>query len=100
MKRRQFLASSLASAAFAVAGDVTAQGPAARSREFYQMRRYSLQTGPQTKLTENYFAHALIPALTRMGMGPIGAFQLAIGPETPTFYVLIPSSSVEALEQF
>jgi hypothetical protein len=99
MQRREFLATSLASAAFAIAGDVTAQAPASRSREFYQMRRYSLQNGPQTKLTESYFADALIPALTRMGMGPVGAFQLVIGPETPTFYLLIPSFSIEALAE-
>ena len=66
-------------------------------REFYQLRRYHLQNGPQTKLAEAYFTDALIPALTRLGMGPIGAFRLEIGPETPTFYLLIPSGSVEAL---
>jgi NIPSNAP protein len=32
-----------------------------------------------------------------MGMSPIGAFKLDIGPETPTYYVLIPSPSVETL---
>ena len=99
MQRRKFLATSLASAAFAIAGDAPAQAPAERAREFYQLRRYSLQSGPQTKLTESYFGDALIPALTRMGMGPIGAFQLSIGPETPTFYVLIPGPSVAALAE-
>jgi hypothetical protein len=63
------------------------------------MRRYNLQSGPQTKVTESYFGDALIPALTRMGMGPIGAFRLDVGPETPAFYLLIPGSSVEALAE-
>jgi hypothetical protein len=61
------------------------------------MRRYHLQNGPQTELTESYFAGALIPALTRMGMGPVGAFRLEFGSETPIFYALIPSSSIETL---
>ena len=30
-------------------------------------------------------------------MGPIGAFRLDFGPETPQLYVLIPGPSVEAL---
>ena len=30
-------------------------------------------------------------------MGPVGAFRLDIGPETPIFYVLIPSRSIDAL---
>jgi hypothetical protein len=32
-----------------------------------------------------------------MGMGPVGAFKLDVGPEMPTYYVLIPSSDAEAL---
>ena len=31
-------------------------------------------------------------ALGRLGMGPVGAFKLDIGPETPTYYVLIPAT--------
>ena len=67
------------------------------SREFYQLRKYALQTGPQLALAQNYFEHALIPALNRMAMAPVGAFKLDIGPETPTYYLLIPATSVEAL---
>jgi hypothetical protein len=63
------------------------------------MRRYTLQSGPQTKLTESYFGDALIPALIRIGMGPVGAFRLDIGPETPAYYLLIPGSSLEALAE-
>jgi hypothetical protein len=70
---------------------------AASSREYYQLQKYTLQTGPQLALTQNYFEHALIPALNRMAMAPVGAFKLDIGPETPTYYLLIPASSVEAL---
>jgi hypothetical protein len=67
------------------------------SREFYQLRKYSLQTGPQLGLTQNFFEHALIPALNRMSMAPVGTFKLDIGPETPTYYLLVPAGSVEAL---
>jgi len=73
------------------------EAPVSRPREFYQLRRYQMQSGPQTKLTESYFADALIPALTRAGMGPVGAFRLEIGPETPVFYLLIPSPALGAL---
>ena len=99
MKRRTFLTASLASAALATAHKAgAAQEPATPgAREYYLIRRYQLQAGPQTKLVESYFGDALIPALTRMGMGPVGAFKLDYGPETPSFYVLIPGRSVEAL---
>ena len=98
LKRRTFLTASLASAALATARKGVAQPtPAPNAREYYLIRRYQLQAGPQTKLVESYFGDALIPALTRMGMGPIGAFKLDYGPETPAFYLLIPGRSVEAL---
>lgn len=99
MHRRQFLAASVASSALAFARDVPAQPQAASPREYYQIRRYQMRQGPQTKLTESYFGDALVPALTRMGMGPIGAFQADIGTETPAFYLLIPTASVESLAQ-
>jgi hypothetical protein len=99
MERRQFLAASIAASAAALAGKATAQAPAPQAREFYQMRRYNLMSGPQLKLTESYFSDALIPAVTRLGMGPVGAFKLDIGQDTPAYYLLIPGSSVEALAE-
>ena len=50
-------------------------------------------TDPDTPL----FSGALFPALARLGLGPIGALKLDIGPETPAYYLLIPGTSVETL---
>jgi hypothetical protein len=100
MERREFLAASVAASAVAMTGEIGAQASRApAAREFYQLRRYALQTGPQTRLTESYFSDALIPALTRMGMGPVGAMRLEFGPETPAFYLLIPGSSAGNLAE-
>jgi hypothetical protein len=97
MQRREFLATSLATSVAALATNSGAQTAATHSREFYLLRRYSLQSGPQTKLTESFISDAFIPALTRMGMGPVGAFRVDIGPETPAIYVLVPGASVDAV---
>jgi len=104
MQRRNFLAASLAASALALARESAAQAtptaqPAANAPEFYQIRRYQLYSGPQTTLTQSYFADALIPALTRLGLGPIGAFEALIGSQSPAYYLLIPAASVEALAQ-
>jgi hypothetical protein len=98
LQRRQFLGSSLAASALAL-NTSAAQTPAAggNSRQYYELRKYHLQSGPQEKLTDAYLEHALIPALNRMGMSPIGAFSLYLGPEQPTLYLLIPASSLETL---
>jgi hypothetical protein len=100
MERRQFITSSLAASALAAVGSAPAQAPAQTSapeREFYLIRRYNLVSGPQLKLTETFLAGALFPTLQRFGFGPIGAFRVDFGPETPTFYVVIPGSSAGQL---
>ncbi len=43
-----------------------------------------MQSGDQPKLAHKYFAEALIPALNRQGLKTIGAFDLYLGPETPS----------------
>jgi len=102
MKRRQFLASSLAASAIAAAKPgaylEAAEGDAqAKGREFYQLRRYHLNGGPQRKLCDDFFRDALLPALGRLKIGPVGVFDLTFGPETPSIYVLMPSLSAETL---
>ena len=97
MDRRRFLSASLATSAAALSGAASAH--AEQAREFYQIRRYSLLSGPQQELTENFLATALIPALARMGIDRIGAFRVDIGPETPTYYVLIPGKDPAALAE-
>jgi hypothetical protein len=94
MERRDFLTGTIATSALAMAQGAAAQtnNNTDKQREFYQLRRYSLQSGPQASMTEKYISEALIPALAGKG-GPVGAFRLEIGPETPTYYVLIPIAS-------
>ena len=99
MERRRFI-SSLAGSALALEasrGVLDARQNAAGEREYYELRRYHLVSGPQQKLTDAFLAEALIPALNRLGMRPVGVFNLYLGPETPTVHVLIPSTSLEAL---
>jgi hypothetical protein len=102
VQRRTFLTSSLAAAALGAAsnsGEARAAEPApeGKGRLFYELRRYSLSNGPQRKLCNDFFSAALIPALNRLGITPVGVFDVAIGPLTPSIYVLLPSTSVEAL---
>jgi hypothetical protein len=97
MERREFLTASLAASALAFAKPSEAQTSAGKQREYYEIRKYHLQSGPQTKITETYLSQALIPALNRMGIASVGAFHLDIGPETPTLYLLLPSANLETL---
>ena len=99
MHRRHFLTRSLAATAVTVAHGAAEPlaAPVADAREYYQLRRYQLQSGPQQRLTESYFSDALLPALGRLGMEPVGAFRLEYGPETPAYYLLITARSLQDL---
>ena len=102
MQRRNFLASSIAASAVALNASTSSlsgePGAAAgKGRDYYELRRYHLFRGPQVKLADDFFRTALVPALNRLGVSPVGVFNIEIGPASPSIYVLIPSSSVETL---
>jgi hypothetical protein len=88
MQRRDFLTGSLLAAA--------APAASKRAPSWYELRRYQLRTG-QTKLANDYLAEALLPALQRQGVGPVGAFETTVGPEMPALHLLVPYDSPAAL---
>src|ERR1700730_17072641 len=102
MERRTFLASTLAASALAATApggylqgaQESAEG---KGREFYQLRRYHLISGPHKKMCEAFFRDGLVPPRNRLDVSPVGVFDVSIGPETPSIYVLMPSTSAETL---
>lgn len=122
MLRRTFVANSLVAAALSAAsgsdskagsatggeskkdsepGTASQAGASAstqgKQRLYYELRRYQLVDGPQKKICDAFFQNAFIPAVNRLGITPVGVFNLTVGPGTPAMYVLLPSASVEAL---
>lgn len=98
MERRNFLRAALATSAAALASEVRAQNSgSASSHEYYQLRKYTFRSGPQGRLADQFFSGALIPALNRLGLSPIGVFRVDFGPQTPTTYVLVPGTNLETL---
>jgi hypothetical protein len=101
MDRRTFLASSLAAAGMsAAAADAAATGQTSprepAGREHYELRRYDLRIGPNVGRLTEYVREVGIPALTRAGAGPVGLFNVMLGSDSPSLYVLIPYPSLAA----
>lgn len=97
MKRRDWITSSLATSALAAlpAIDSAAErrGPImARASQYYLLQRYQLRNGPQTAIMNRY-VEALVPALNRAGVNPVGVFHGMAGPENPAVHVLTPYAS-------
>lgn len=98
MKRRDFLASSLAaSASLASAGPGNAQQATATARDYYELRRYDFTNGSRMKTVHQFFREAAIPALNRLGINPVGVFGVIVGPLSPSIYVLLPHRSLESV---
>lgn len=93
MDRRNFLSASLTASAASLAASAQSR-PAA---EYYDFRRYQLVSGPGTRLTDQFFSSVFIPALNKLGIGPVGVFSVYFGPDTPAYYVLLPSTKLETL---
>lgn len=49
-------------------------------REYYELRTYTLKA-EKLSLLDEYLSKALIPALTRLGIGPVGVFSETLDPE-------------------
>jgi len=101
MKRRNFLKSAMAAAGtgLALADRQAAAQDASKTigRMYYELRLYHLQRGPKTELFDRFCREAAVPALNRAGIEKVGVFSVAVGPDNPTMYVLLPHSSPESL---
>lgn len=100
MDRRVFLSSALAASAFAAGPTASALGGApshAGGRDYYELRQYHFESASQAKLTREFLRTALIPALGRLGIGPVGVFNVHIGEQSSTACVLLPSASLDTL---
>jgi NIPSNAP len=96
--RRGFVAGALGVAVGAVASSSKAaeEAPAPGKREYYELRIMRMNRGPALKRIEEYYQNGLVPACRRLGTGPVGVFSVAVGSDSPSFYVLIPHPSAES----
>ena len=104
MKRREFVGKSLGASLLPLTAQAAAgaaeQAGAGGSR-LLELRAYHLRFGPMEARFGEYVKGALIPALNRAGIKPVGAFTVLFGPDNPTLRLLLPhpdAASVMSLE--
>lgn len=101
MKRREFLKTSLAAGALAAtttAMNAAEEKSAASARESYELRLYHLRQGPTMKRFDDFYRDVALPAWNRAGVNAVGVFDVMIGPDQPTKYVLLPFASLAAMQ--
>ena len=108
MKRREFLtAASLAGiagmsslAAATLQGDrfvANATEGEDGKQEYFEWRKYRLHVGSKKNLLGNFLRKVGIPAMNRIGIGPVGVFNAMYGPNSPTLYVLLVHKSLDSV---
>jgi hypothetical protein len=95
MDRRAFLAATTAAAvtstdALATAAGAAAEAASAARPQVLELRRYRLRNGALATRFAAYAKDALVPALGRAGLAPIGAWNVSLGPDSPTLHLLLP----------
>ena len=68
------------------------------ARQYFEIRTYSFSNAGQHEVVEDYWEKAAIPAMERLGIGPIGVFtefDAEKDLELPRLVVVIPYSSIE-----
>ena len=73
-------------------------GATSPESEYYELRIYTFSDAAQVKVVEDYWEHAAIPALNRLGVDRIGVFnemESEDTPDVPRLVVLIPYASLD-----
>ncbi len=100
MPRRQFMGRAAVmtmAGAQGAAGAADKAQPARTKTEYYELRTVQLRIGTQPKAAHDYLSEAYLPALGRLGIKPVGVFELTFGPQIPTIYILIPHESLASV---
>lgn len=94
--RRDFLAASAAVAGMSALSAVAAEGEQPMPREFYELRIYTPRTEEQQDRLERHVRDALVPALNRQGVRPVGVFREQQPSDPPRLFLLISYPTLDA----
>lgn len=98
MNRRDFLTASCLTGAIPLAGLAESySGRSDEGRQYLELVHYHQLTGSKRAILNDFLADVAIPAMNRIGIGPIGAFSVVYGQNTPSLYVLVPHDTIESV---
>ncbi len=94
MNRREFLA---VAGAVGTSSLAAAAGGDDGKQQYFEWREYRLHVGSKKNLVGNFLREVGIPAMNRVGIGPVGVFSAMYGPNAPTLYVLLVHKSLDTV---
>jgi len=97
MNRREFLAVAGSASVAGAAPLAAAAGGDDGKQQYFEFREYRLHVGPKKSLVGNFLRDVGIPAMNRIGIGPVGAFEAIYGPNSPTLHVMLVHKSLDTV---
>ena len=100
MKRRNFLFSLGAAGTIpvaSIAGKFQGARSTGKDGEYFELIKYHLHVGKKKNMVSDFYRDAAIPALNRLGINPVGVFDVQYGPNDPSLYLLIPHKSLQSI---
>ena len=97
MKRREFLAAVSIAPIAGVSSLAAAAESGDGKQQYFEFRQYHLNVGSKKRLVGDFLRKVGIPAMNRVGIGPVGVFNTMYGPNSPTLYVLMVHKSLDTV---
>lgn len=95
MNRRDVLKTGLAAG---IAGASEMSASAAETNHFYELRNYQLRNDIQPAKINDFFQGHFLPRMQKLGVGPIGCFNVVSGQFTPALILLIDYKSLAEMQ--
>lgn len=96
MNRRDVLKSGLA-AGMAGAANIPVSA-AAEANHFYELRTYQLRNDIQPAKINDFFQNHFLPHTKKLGVGPVGCFNVVSGQNSPALIVVIDYKSLAEMQ--
>lgn len=97
MKRRDFFMAAGATAAYPAFGFSPSDfNKKEEAGNYIEWIRYRLTVGAKKNSVRDFYKNAAIPALKKMGVSPVGVFNVKFGTNDPTLHVFIPHKNIES----
>ena len=96
MKRRYFLTASALAASTVIVEQTMAAGKPSSGKDYLELRQYDFADKEKQNAFENFLRKALIPALNRQAIEPVGVFKSAEDKKDFGLWVLIPHRSLDS----
>ena len=97
MNRREFLTTTSVASMAGMSSLASGADAGAGGQEYFEFRQYHLPTGSKKNQVGNFLREVGIPAMNRIGIGPVGVFQAKYGPSDPTLYVMLVHKSLDSV---